>query len=74
MINYPPIKQRARFTVVVPYDSTNYMPYDPELIANYLTDTIDMRDDDGKKVAKLVANEGIISFVDKRGVSWERVK
>lgn len=64
------VQQSAKFSVTVPYDS-EYMPYNPDSIATYLSDTISLYDERGKDVVKLVAGKGIVSFIDKQGIKWQ---
>ncbi|MDR1543724.1 MAG: hypothetical protein LBS50_04805 [Prevotellaceae bacterium] len=72
-INLPDIKQDAQFYRETPYDE-NYMPYNSDEIATYLTDTINMYNRQGEYVAKLVAGKGLVSFTDENGVKWNVVE
>lgn len=72
-VDLPYIKQDAHYSVTLPYDSL-YMPINPDLMATYITDTIKLEDNKGNKVATVVAGKGLVSFIDDKGVKWERVR
>jgi hypothetical protein len=72
-INLPDVKLNAQFYRELPYDE-NYMPYNSDEMATYLTDTINMYNKQGEYVAKLVAGKGLVSFIDTNGVKWNVVE
>lgn len=72
-VNKSGVKQDARYSVTLNYDSL-YMPIDPDLMATYITDTIELKDNEGNKVATMVAGKGVVSFTDEKGVRWERLR
>ncbi len=66
-------KKIGSYTATTPYDSL-YIPYDPDAIAKHITDTIYLKDKYNKKVAEVVAGEGITYFIDNNGTMWKRVR
>jgi hypothetical protein len=72
-INLPLGRFEARFSKTIAYDE-NFMPYNPDSIADCVKDTLILYNQQNQPVANIVSGKGLVSFTDESGVEWQLVE